>query len=393
MSDPQLALGPRLAARAGATALVALGLTAAGVALSPQRALWAYHAAFTYWVGIAVAALILLGAFHAARARWMVVLRRVLETIPKTSLLFLVLFVPIALGMKAIFSWVDPVASGLGGELLHLAHHRHAYLNAPFFLIRAAIYFGSWIAVSYLLSRWSVRQDVEKGVALTARQRKLGTAALPLLAITITFAAVDWQESLDLHHNSTIFGVYYFAGSFISAISVLILALYALRREELGRMMTAEHWHSLGKFLLAFTAFWAYIAFSQYMLIWIANLPEEAPYFVHRTQGGWRVVGIGLIALHFAVPFFALLSRELKRDPRKLAVVAAWQLALHYVDVYYTIFGGLTPDGPRPHWTDLTSLVGVGAAALSFTVWQLGRSPVVPVGDPYLEDSLRYQPQ
>jgi hypothetical protein len=238
-----------------------------------------------------------------------------------------------------------------------------------------------------------VRQDQERGVALTARQRVLGTASLPLLAVTMTVAAVDWQESLDLHHNSTIFGVYYFAGSFQSAVGVLILALYALRREEIGRMMNADHWHALGKFLLAFTVFWAYIAFSQYMLIWIANLPESAPYFIHRSQGGWRVVGLALLVLHFAVPFFLLLSRDLKRDPRRLAAVAAWQLAFHYVDVYFTMFGGLHPHGPRPHWTDLTALVGVGAAAVAFVAWALRGSAAVPVGDPYLEDSLRYQPQ
>jgi hypothetical protein len=393
VSAPHIQGGRGLVARAGGVAALLLAATGAGMALDPQRALWAYHAAFTYWAGIAVAALILLGSFHATKARWPVVLRRVLEAIPRTLLLLVVLFIPVVLGMGKIFSWVDPKASGLTGELLHLAHHRHDYLNVPFFLARQVLYFGSWIAVGGLLWRWSVRQDAEKGVALTVWQRRLGTGALPLLAITMTFAAVDWQESLDLHHNSTIFGVYYFAGSFLSAVAVLVLCLYALRREELYRMLNADHWHALGKLLLAFTAFWAYIAFSQYMLIWIANLPEEAPYFIHRTKGPWGVVGAALFVLHFVVPFFALLSRDLKRNPRTLALAAAWQLAFHYLDIYFTMFGGLMPDGPRPHWTDLTALLGLGAAGLAFGAWQLRRAAAVPVGDPYLEDSLRYQPQ
>lgn len=393
MSAPRIQGGQGAVTRGAAVAAVALGLTALGVALDPQRGLWAYHAAFTYWAGVAVAALILLGAFHAVKARWPVVLRRVLEVIPRTLMLFLVLFVPVALGMRRIFAWVDPVASGLSGELLHLAHHRHPYLNVPFFLLRQLFYFGSWIVVGHLLWRWSVRQDAEKGVALTVWQRRLGTGALPLLAITLTFAAVDWQESLDLHHNSTIFGVYYFAGSFLSAVAVLVLALYALRREEAFRGLNADHWHALGKLMLAFTAFWAYIAFSQYMLIWIANLPEEAPYFIHRTRGVWGWVGAILFLLHFVVPFFALLSRDLKRSPGALALVAVWQLAFHYLDIYFTMFGGLMPAGPRPHWTDLTALVGLGAAGLAFAAWQLRRTTPVPVGDPYLEDSLRYQPQ
>jgi hypothetical protein len=371
-------------------AAVALVLTALGAAFDSRRALLAYHTAFTYWVGIAVAALILLGTLHAAKARWAVLVRRVLEVIPTTSLLFLALFVPIALGAGRLFPWLQP--ERLEADLARLAHHRAPYLNLPFFLLRAAAYFAVWVVVSHLLWRWSVRQDQEKGVALTASQRRLGTGVLPLLALTITFAAIDWQESLDLHAASTIFGVYYFAGSFLSAIAVLILALYALRREEPFRLLSADHWHSLGKLLLTFTAFWAYIAFSQYMLIWVANLPAETPFYAQRTRGAWGAVGALLVVFHFVVPFLILLMRDLKRDPRKLAAVAAWQLALHYVDVYFVMMPASQPV-PAPHWTDLTALVGVGAAAVAFGAWRLRSQAAVPAGDPYLEDSLRYQPQ
>lgn len=390
MNAPRIQGGRGLPLRAGAVAAAALLLTAVGAAFDVRRTLLAYHTAFTFWAGIAAAALILLGAFHATKARWAVVVRRVLEVIPTTSVLLLVLFVPIALGAGRLFPWLEP--QRLDADLRHLAEHRAPYLNLPFFLLRAAAYFAAWVIVSHLLWRWSVRQDQEKGVALTAWQRRLGTGVLPLLALTITFAAIDWQESLDLHHSSTIFGVYYFAGSFLSAIAVLILALYALRREELFKMMNADHWHSLGKLLLAFTAFWAYIAFSQYMLIWVANLPAEVPFFAHRTQGPWGVVAAILAVFHFVVPFFLLLSRDLKRDPRRLAALAAWQLALHYVDVYFTMMPASQP-APSPHWTDLTALVGIGAAAVAFAVRRLRREAAVPVGDPYLEDSLRYQPQ
>jgi len=382
--------GRSLAARAGAVAAVALGLTGLGAALDLRRALAAYHTAFVFGVGIAVAALILLGSFHATKARWMVLLRRVVEVVATTSLPFALLFVPVALGAGKLFPWLEP--DRLDAHLRRLATHRAPFLNLPFFLLRAAAYFAAWVLVSHLLWRWSVRQDQERGVALTARQRRLGTGALPLLAVTLTFAAIDWQESLDLHHASTIFGVYYFAGSFLSAVAVVVLVLYALRRETAFRGLTADHWHSLGKLLLAFTAFWAYIAFSQYMLIWIANLPVEVPFFVHRTHGGWGVVGVLLIVLHFAVPFFLLLSRDLKRDPRRLAMVAAWQLLMHYLDVYYTMMPAAFP-APAPHWTDLTALLGVVAAAVAFAAWRLRREAAVPVGDPYLEDSLRYQPQ
>ena len=390
MSAPRVEVGRGLVARAALVAAAGLGLTAVGAALDLRRALAAYHTAFTFWAGTAVGALILLGAFHATKARWMVLVRRVVEVIATTSLVFVPLFLPVALGARRIFPWLEP--DRLSGDLRRLAEHRAPYLNLPFFLVRAALYLVAWAVVSHLLWRWSVRQDRERGVALTARLRRLGTGALPLLAVTVTFAAIDWQESLDLHHSSTIFGVYYFSGSFLAAISVVILALYALRREPALEGLTADHWHSLGKLLLAFTAFWAYIAFSQYMLIWIANLPAEVPFFIHRTRGAWGVVGILLVVFHFAVPFFLLLSRDRKRDPRQLAALAAWQLAMHWLDVYYTMMPAVVPS-PAPHWTDLTALVGVGAAAVAFAAWRLRQGAAVPVGDPYLEDSLRYQPQ
>ncbi len=382
--------GRVLLARSAAVATVALTLTAVGGALDPRRALFAYLVAFTDWVGIAVGALILLMVFHASNARWMVVVRRVLESIPLSTALFLVLFLPIALGMRWLFPWAD--ASGITGTLREVWGHRRPWLNVPFFLVRAAVYFAVWIAVSHLLHRWSVRQDTSGTSALTLRQRRLGAGALPLLALTITFAAVDWQMSLDGHIASTIFGVYYFAGSFLGAVAVLILAVVPARATLLGGGLNANHIHSLGKFLLAFVAFWAYIALSQYLLNWIANLPEEVPWYLLRQATGWRPVGVFLVLFHFFIPFFVLLSRDLKRSPRALTVMAVWVLLVHYVDVYWVIMPRLDPQGPRPHWTDLTAFVGIGAAALAFTVWRMRGRPAVPVGDPYLEDSLRYEP-
>ena len=160
-----------------------------------------------------------------------------------------------------------------------------------------------------------------------------------------------------------------------------------------GHRMNAEHFHSLGKFLLAFTAFWAYVAFSQFMLIWIANVPEEVPWYILRIDGGWLWVGVFLAVFHFLVPFFLLLSRDLKRDPRRLSLVSAWLLFVHFVDLYWLVMPHLHPEGPRPSLWDLTALVGVGGAAVAFVVWRMRGAAAVPVRDPYLEDSLRYLPQ
>lgn len=385
--------GRRLTGIAAAVAALGLGLTAAGGAANPRQALASYLVAYVYWLGIVLGALIFLGALHAAKARWPVVLRRFLETIPQTLPLFVVLFIPIALGLEHVFAWARP--DGLTGELARAVAQKRPYLNVRFFLGRAVLYFAVWILVAHLLRAWSVRQDLAGGHALTLKQRRLGAGALPFLALTLSFASFDWMMSVDPRFFSTIFGVYWFAGSFLGAFAVLIVAAAATRElpNHFGHHLNADHVHSLGKFLLAFTAFWAYIAFSQFMLIWIANIPEEVPWYIVRTGSPWGRVGIFLAVGHFAVPFLALLSRDLKRDVRKLAVVAIWLLLAHWVDVHWVIMPHVHEAGPAPSWLDLTAFVGVGAAFLAFLVFRMRGAATVPVRDPYLEDSLRYQPQ
>ncbi len=392
MTEPTFQ-GGRTIRRALVIAAAGLGLTLLGGLFDARRALQAYHVAFVYWAGIALAALLVNMAFQAGKARWYVPTRRVLEGIPLSGALFVLLFIPIALGMGKLFPWVHP--AGLEEELRRLADARRPSLNVPFFLVRAALYFGLWILVANLLFRWSTRQDVERGVRLTALQRRLGAGALPAMGLVITFASFDWQMSLDLRFSSTIFGVYYFAGSFLAAFAVLVLALRAAGGAGMpGAVLNANHWHSLGKYLLAFVAFWGYIAFSQYLLVWIANLPEEVPWYLARNRGGWVPVGVALVIFQFVVPFFALLSRDLKRDPRRLSAAAVYLLVVHYIDVYWVMMPALRHEAraPTPHWTDLTALVGIGAAAVAFVVWRLQGHAALPVGDPYLAESLRYDP-
>jgi hypothetical protein len=381
----------RLSAGVGAAglALTLLG----GLVFDGRRALFSYLVAFVYWVGIAVASLTLLEAFHAASARWPVVVRRFVETVPLTLPLFVVLFVPIALGMTQLFPWASPQA--LQGELARAVEHKLPYLNPRFFLVRAALYFAVWIVVAHLLRAWSVRQDTEGGVALTVRQRWLGTGSIPLVGLTFTFAVFDWVMSLDPRFYSTIFGLYVWAGSFLCAFALPVIAGWATRNDPtaFGHLMNADHFHSLGKYLLSFVAFWAYMAFSQLLLIWIANLPDEVPWYIVRIGGGWFGVAAFVGLFKFLVPFFLLLSRDLKRSPRALSYVAAWLLFVHWVDVYWLVMPHLDGAGPRPWIFDLTAFVGVGGVAIAMAVLRMRGAPAVPVGDPYLEDSLRYQPE
>lgn len=384
--------GARASAIAGGLGVAGLLLTAVGCVITPREAWYSYLFGFTYWCGIAVATLIMLAIFHTAKAKWITVLRRAMEAMSVTVVVFALLALPLAVfGLKHIYPWVTPPASYTPTELHHLAHKQHGYLNLPFFFIRQGIYFLVWIFVSQKLFGWSKRQDMTGDIEFTVKQRRFSPGALPFLALTITFAAFDWLMSLTPLWQSTIFGAYYFAGSFLAAFAVLTIATANARGNHLyGNLVTPAHAHNLGKLLLAFTAFWAYIGFSQYMLIWSANIPEEVPWYAIRTLGPWKPLSIALFFGHFVLPFLVLLSRDLKLKLRNLAVVATYLLVMHAVDLYWLIWPALHPEGPTFHWTLLTSFVGVGGAAVFYALYRLRGQYTLPVKDPYITDSLRY---
>jgi len=362
------------------------------MATDSRDAFYSYLVAFAYWCGIAFASVILLMCFHATRARWMTILRRPVEAMAATTLVFIVLVIPIWLGMKQLYSWVDPVAAGFTGEALAKIKHKAGWLSVNFFIVRSVAYILVATFLGWRLFGWSLRQDREGGTDLLARQRRFSSGGLPFVALAITFGAFDWMMSLNPTWYSTIFGVYYFAGSFLSALSILAIATWQANLNGLfGGGMSIEHTHSIGKLMLAFTCFWTYIAFSQLLLIWIAGLPEEIPFYITRFREGWRGVGIALIFFHFFVPFGALLSRSLKRTPQKLAIVGIWLLLIHYVDMYWLVMPTIHPEGVSFHWTQPVAFLGVGLVAVAFGMWRLrGRLPV-PMRDPYLPESLRYR--
>ena len=375
----------------GLGGVVLLALTFLGLASDPRQALFSYLVAFAYWGGIALGALLFLMILHTFKARWMVVLRRAIEVMAGSVPLFALLFIPIALGMKHLYIWVDPPAD-LGHKALHHLHHKAAYLNVPFFLGRTAFYFALTIFLSQRLFGWSVKQDQSGEINLTRKQRSLSAGGLPFIALVFSFAAFDWLMSLNPLWFSTIFGVYFFAGSFLSAISLLAVTSDVARGKDLfGDLVTPEHTHSVGKLMLAFTCFWAYIGFSQLMLIWIANLPEEVPFFIVRFKHGWAWLGVFLIIGHFFLPFGALLSRSLKRSRRWLAAVGIWILMIHYLDIYWLVMPTLRPEGSAFHWSNVTAFAGVGLLAIAFCVWRLRGRFTIPVKDPYLATSLRYR--
>ncbi len=377
--------------KAAGVGVLGLAITFGFMAKDPKTALFSYLVAFTYWAGVGFASLVLLMIFHAFHAKWMVVLRRPIEAMAATMPFLVVLFLPIALGAEHLYLWVAPPA-GLSAEEQHLLHHKAPYLNLAFFVVRTGLYFAVAAFIARRLFGWSTRQDTDGDVQLTVRQRRLAAGGLPVMAVVFAFAGFDWLMSLTPFWFSTILGVYYFAGSFLTTVSIVVLATVAARGKDLyGAYVTPEHTHNLGKMMLAFTAFWAYIGFSQFMLIWIANLPEEIPFFTVRMNAGWTPVGIFLIVGHFFLPFFALLSRSLKRRPKALAVVAVWLLFINFVDHYWMVMPTLSPEGPVFPFTLVTAFLGVGGVAVAAVIWRLRGHFTVPVKDPFLAVSLRYR--
>ncbi|AKF83485.1 hypothetical protein MFUL124B02_35170 [Myxococcus fulvus 124B02] len=360
-----------------------------------------YLLAFTYWVGISVAFIIMIAIFHTAKAKWLILLRRTMETGASTIPIFVALIIPLVFMAGYLYPWWpgSPLAASITGlEAEHLSHKIHWYLRPDLMGIRHVIYFAVWIFAAWKLRKLSVQQDTEGGLDFTRRLRRFSPGMLPPLALTITFASFDWLMSLTPLWQSTIFGVYYFAGSFLSAFCILtIVATYARGQGLFGNLVTTAHFHNLGKLMLAFTAFWAYIAFSQFMLVWIANIPEEAPWYGVRIFGAWKPASIALFFLHFVLPFFTLLSRNLKLQPRKLSLVAFYLLAVHAFDLYWLIWPALTgADGPQllanpiSIITLVTSFVGVGGIAVGFALKNASNSYTMPVKDPYIAESLRY---
>jgi hypothetical protein len=363
----------------GAVACALLG------AANPKQFFFSWLVACLFFLSLALGALFFVLIQYAVQGGWGIVLRRIGETVFVTLPVMAVLFLPLLLGLDDLYSWAVPGAA----ETDALLRWKAPYLNVPFFLIRAALYFGIWSLIALLYYRGSRSQDVTGDPGMSARLRRLAGPAIIVLALTQTFAAIDWIMSLTPHWYSTMFGVYFFAGSFVGFIALLSVVAVAMRRAGLlDTVISAEHLHDVGKFLFAFTAFWAYIAFSQFFLIWYANLPEETVWYQARMEGSWLTVSLVLMAGHFGVPFFYLMGRAVKRKGWTLAVGGVWLLTMHFVDLYWQVMPTLHPEGLRPSVLDVAALVTVGGCFVAVSGWLLRRQALVPLRDPRLAESL-----
>jgi hypothetical protein len=378
----------RIPVIAGVVAL--LGGVACAIlgAANPKQFFFSWLVSFLFFLTLALGALFFVLIQYASQGGWGIVLRRIGETIFATLPVMAALSLPVFLGLRNLYSWTAPGAA----EHDPLLHWKEPFLNVPFFLIRAGFYFAIWSFIAVMYYRGSRGQDVTGDPAVSARLRRLAGPAIIVLALTQTFASIDWVMSLTPHWYSTMFGVYFFAGSFVGFIALLAVVSAAMRSAGLlDTVISADHLHDVGKFLFAFTAFWAYIAFSQFFLMWYANLPEETIFYKARLEGSWRTVSVFLMVGHFGAPFLFLMGRAVKRRGLTLAVGGAWLLAMHFLDLYWQVMPTLHPEGIRPSALDVATLVTVGGCFVAAASWLLRRQALVPIRDPRLAESLAFE--
>jgi len=371
----------------GVAVLGAIGCAVLGMG-NPRQFFFSWLVAFLFFLTLALGGLFFVLIQYASQGAWGIVVRRLGETFFTTLPVMAVLFVPVLFGLHDLYEWThaDEVAKDA------LLQWKSPFLNVPFFLIRAGIYFVCWSAIALLYYRASRGQDDTGNAAVSARLRKFAGPAIIVMALTQSFAAIDWIMSLTPHWYSTMFGVYFFAGSFVGFIALLSVTVAAMRRAGLiDAVVTPEHMHDIGKFLFAFTCFWAYIAFSQFFLIWYANLPEETIFFKARITGSWKAVSILLMVGHFGAPFLYLMGRDVKRRNWSLALGGAWILAMHFVDLYWQVMPTLHPEGVRPSMLDVAAFLAVGGCFVAAAGWLMRRQALVPVRDPRLAESLAFE--
>lgn len=378
----------RLGSVALTVGLIGLAVTALGYFTDTKQFFHSYLVAFAFWTSIGLGGLFFTMLHHLVNAEWSTVIRRWSESAAATLPLMAIFSIPVFLGMHDLYLWShadvvanDPILTG-----------KAAYLNPTFFIVRSIGYFVIWSFLALSLYRTSLKQDGGHSANMTQRFRRISAPGMVLFAVTISFASFDWLMSLDAHWYSTIFGVYFFTGSLLSVLSLMVLVGIYLRKQSILKdVITTEHYHDLGKLMFGFIVFWAYMGFSQYLLIWYTNIPEETVWFYHRWYSGWRWVSLLMIFGHFVLPFVVLITRAAKRNLISLGSMAVWILLMRFVDLHWLVFPTLYEHGPHLSWMDVTAMVGVGGIFVWYFWRQYSSHPVIPIGDPSLKNSMRFE--
>jgi hypothetical protein len=361
-----------------------------------EQALRSWLLGFIFWGGIGIGGLGVLILQYLTGGAWGIVIRRVAEAASRTLPIIFVLFLPVMFGITYIYEWThlpnDPIVQ-----------LKQPYLSVQWWIIRAVLYFILWGVMAYLLNRWSAAQDqtndADTALKLTNDASKFSGPTMVFYVLVVSFAAIDWVMTLDPHWYSTIWGLLFAAGWALSFFCFAVAILAALSdKAPMNRILGSRHFHDIGKLMLALVMVWAYFNFSQFLIIWSGNLPEETKWYLTRWEGTWKVIGILLIFFHFAFPFLVLLNRDLKRKAKWLAIMAIFILVLRLVDMYYLI-------GPSPRigmngqevdfinsfsWMDIVAPFAVGGIWLWWFFGELLKRPLVPINDPYLEGAIEH---
>jgi hypothetical protein len=375
----------RVRQRAVVAAAVGIVALLIGLFVDPEQLFRSYLVGFVFWSTVPLGCLGLLMVHHLSGGGWGLVIRRVLEAAVRTIPLMAVLFLPLVAGIGHVYEWAhaDVVAKD------PVLQWKQPFLNAPFWIVRTLVYFGIWSGMALLLARWSAQQDAGRpGQPLDPRFGRVSGPGLVVYGLTMSAAAIDWMMSVDPHWFSTIYGFVMIGGAGLSALSFVILTIFALMREApMAGVVQEKHLHDLGKLTFAFVMLYAYFTFSQFLIIWSANLPEEIPWYLQRFRGGWQAL-FGLLVLgEFAVPFAILLSANIKRNLRRLSVVAALLFVMRMLDIMFQV-SPYYHERLTIHWMDLAALLGIGGLwVAAFIVFLKGR-PLLPVNDPYLREAL-----
>jgi hypothetical protein len=379
----------------GLATIVVLIFALIGAPEQKEQVLRSWLLGVIFWGGIGIGAIGILLLQYLTGGAWGVVIRRVLEAASRTIPLVFILFIPLIVGVTSLYTWTHPEP---GDKILA---HRGAYLTPVWWIFRAIVYFVVFWLIQFLLNKWSHRQDETTNYEDAAKW--LGTATafsgptMVIFVLTLSFAAIDWVMTLDPHWYSTMWGFLFVAGWALSCFCFVVVILAALSdKAPMNRVLGKRHFHDIGKLMLALVMVWAYFNFSQFLIIWSGNLPEETTWYLVRMKGVWGWIGIILILFHFAFPFLVLLSRDLKRDAKYLAALAIFILVLRLIDMFYLIgptprvFGAHGDTGFHMSWLDIVAPIAVGGIWLWWFFRELQKYPLVPIKDPFLENAIEH---
>lgn len=383
---------PPIVARWQRRALVVGGvfalLTVIGFIFDTANALHAYLLAYMLCLGLTLGSMGWIMLWHLTGGDWGISVRRLFEAAIGTLPMMAVAFLPILVGVTKTYVW----AQGAEPHNEHLAFQVAHYLNFHQFLFRGIVYFAAWGVLAYFLLRWSRQQDYPHDRAFGFSYRAISSAGLVAYAWTLTFATVDWVMSLSPEWNSTIYGLIFLVGQALSSMCLIVIVGHLLKfHEPLSEVLRSRNFHDYGKLMLTFVMLWGYFSFSQWLIVWAGNLPEEIHWFIDRIHGGWGYVAFALIMGHFVIPFCLLLSRPLKQNSSRLVWVAGWLFLMRYLDLYWNIEPNFSRERLHYTWLDAVIPIAMLGLWLAYFFWNLTKRPLVVLHDPHLRAVLETQ--